>query len=425
MKQGKTIVEKILSNHAGRDVSAGEIAMCDIDRILMHDANGPLAVKAFRSLNGDKVFDPDRVVVVFDHCTPASNEKMANFQAFLRDFAVEQGIHFYVAGRGVCHQLMVESGLVEPGSLVIGTDSHTCTYGALGSLSTGLGATDVAIALLTGKTWFKVPETVRINLNGKLPEGCNAKDIILTIIGTLGASSCNYKSVEFYGDYLESAEDFQRLTIANMLVEMGAKCGFTCHSGLGISADPNAAYSEVIDFCLDDMVPVVAKPHTVDNVGPVTEVQGTKIQQAVLGSCTNGRIEDMRAAANILRGKHVHEGVRLLVLPASDIVLREMASEGILADLINAGATICTPGCGVCVGTCGGIPADGEVVISSTNRNFKGRMGNNTAQIYLASPETVAVSALFGEITDPRVLILERWAEILHEIDCKSNRVRG
>lgn len=399
---GRTIAEKIISAHAGYDVAAGEIALCEVDMIMLHDANGPLAIRAFEQMGGKQVFDPEKIAVIFDHCTPPANEKLSNIHAFLRSFVHSQFTRFYEGGRGVCHQLMVESGLVKPGSLVIGSDSHTCTYGALGSLSTGLGATDIASAMLTGKLWFRVPKTIRVQLNGELPPMCSAKDVILNVIGTLGADGGNYMSVEFYGDYLEKSSQSQHLTIANMLVEMGAKCGFTCHSGLGIQADPDAVYYKRVEFDLSSFEPVVAKPHTVDNTCTVREVEGTVIHQAVLGSCTNGRLEDFVAAGSILRGKHIHENVRLLVLPASEVVLKQAAASGLLGELIDAGATICTPGCGVCVGTLGGIPADGEVVIASTNRNFKGRMGNNKAQIYLASPETVASSALTGKITDPR-----------------------
>lgn len=398
---GYTIAEKILGAHSGRAAKAGDIVICDIDRIMMHDANGPLAIRAFRSMGGSKVFDPERVVVVFDHCTPPANEKLANIHAFIRYFVNEQGTVFYESGRGVCHQLMIEHGHASSGELVIGSDSHTCTYGAVGALSTGLGATDIAAAMLTGKLWMKVPETIRVNLHGALKAGCSAKDIILKTIGVLRADGANYLSVEFDGDYLETCGLGQRLTIANMLVEMGAKCGFTCCSDIGISADPDAEYVRTVDIDLDKIRPQIAKPHRVDNICDIDEVAGTKIQQAVLGSCTNGRLEDLKAAADILKGKHIANGVRMLVLPASETILKEAAECHVLSDLINSGATICTPGCGVCVGTLGGVPADGETVISSTNRNFKGRMGNNKASIYLASPETVAVSALCGCITDP------------------------
>ncbi len=399
---GKTIVEKVLSAHSGHDAFAGDIVICGVDRIMMHDANGPLAIRAFQDMGGTKVFDPDKVVVIFDHCTPPPNEKLSNIHAFLRSFVKEQGVHFFEGGKGVCHQLMVEKGLVKTGDLVVGSDSHTCTYGALGSLSTGLGATDIATAMLTGKLWFRVPETIRVNLKGELPAMCSAKDVILYTIGTLSAKGANYKSVEFFGEYLEKSSQSQRLTMANMLVEMGAKCGFTCCSQLGIGADPDAAYCQTVEIDLSKLEPVIAKPHTVDNMCFVSEVEGIPVQQAVLGSCTNGRLEDLQIAANMLRGKKIHPDVRFLVLPASETILREASVSGVLADLIDAGATICTPGCGVCVGTLGGVPADGEVVISSTNRNFKGRMGNNKAEIYLASPETVTASAIAGKITDPR-----------------------
>lgn len=399
---GKTIAEKILSAHSGRGVFAGEITICGVDRIMIHDANGPLAIRAFRNMGGIKVPAPDKIVVIFDHCTPPSTEKLANIHAFIREFVKEQNCHFYEGGRGVCHQLMVESDFMQPGDLVIGSDSHTCTYGALGVLSTGLGATDIATAMYSGKLWFRVPQTIRMELKGEMPKACSAKDVILSIIGLLGAKGANYKSVEFYGDCLESCTLSQRLTMANMLVEMGAKCGFICHSGLGIVADSDAVYCKIVELDVSQLTPMVAKPHTVDNVCPVTEVEGIPIQQAVLGSCTNGRLEDLQTVARILNGKHIKEGVRLLVLPASETILKEAVDDGTVSTLIDAGATICTPGCGVCVGTLGGVPADGEAVISSTNRNFKGRMGNNKASIYLASPETVAVTALHGRITDPR-----------------------
>lgn len=401
---GYTVAEKIFGAHAGKKVSAGEIVLCKVDAIMMHDANGPLAIKAFQNMGGKNVFDPDKVVIIFDHCTPPSNEKLANVQAFSRSFAKEQKTHFYEGGRGVCHQLMVEHGHVKAGDLVVGTDSHTCTYGAVGAFSTGLGATDVAAALLTGKLWFKVPQTIKINLHGRLPKMCSAKDIILHTIGLLRADGANYLSLEFYGEWIDNSCLADRMTIANMVVEMGAKCGFTCKKGIGIEADAGAVYIKTVDIDLSALEPTVAKPHLVDNTCSVTEVEGTPIQQAVLGSCTNGRLEDLKAAAGILRGKHISDGVRMLVLPASEGILREAAQCGVLADLIDAGATICTPGCGVCVGTLGGVPADGETVIASTNRNFKGRMGNNKALIYLASPETVAASALAGHIADPRKL---------------------
>lgn len=399
---GKTIAEKILSAHSGVDAKAGQIVICDIDHVMMHDANGPLAIRAFRNMGGEKVFDPDKVTVVFDHVTPPSNEKFANIHAFLREFVREQHIHFYEGGRGVCHQLMMESGRVHPGDLVIGTDSHTCTYGAICAFSTGLGATDVATAMLEGKLWFKVPFTIRVELTGALPKGLSSKDVILACIGKITAKGANYQAIEFYGDYLDTVSPSQHLTMTNMVVEMGAKCGFICNSSSEIRADADAEYVKTVQIDLSKLEPVIAKPHTVDNICPISEVLGTPVQQAVLGSCTNGRLEDLQIAASILKGRHIKRGVRMLVFPASETVLKEAAMDGTLVTLIDAGATICTPGCGVCVGTLGGVPADGENVISSTNRNFKGRMGNNKAHIFLASPETVAASAIAGVIADPR-----------------------
>lgn len=399
---GKTIAEKILGAHSGTDCSAGDIVLCELDAIMMHDANGPLCVRAFQNMGGVKVSEPSKVVVVFDHCTPAPTEKIANIHSFLRQFVKEQNVELYESGCGVCHQLMVESQRVKPGALIVGTDSHTCTYGALGTFSTGMGATDIAAALYTGQSWFKVPETIKIHLRGTLPPGCEAKDIILTVIGRLGADGANYCSVEFYGEWLENASEAERLTIANMLVEMGAKCGFTCCGSLGIWADSDARYCREETIDLSTVEPALAKPHTVDNFAAVKECEGLKIDQAVIGSCTNGRFEDLLKVSRILKGKKVADGCRLLILPASLAVYKRAVEEGVVMDLLNSGATIFPPGCGVCVGTHGGVPGDGEVVISSTNRNFRGRMGNPKADIYLASPSTVAVSALTGKITDPR-----------------------
>lgn len=396
-----TIAEKILSAHSTHPVYAGEIAFCQVDRVMLHDANGPMAVEAFRSMGGIKVCDPDKFVFVMDHACPAPYERVSNLQAMLRNFAKEQGIRFFDGGEGVCHQVMIEKELVYSGDLVVGTDSHTCTYGAIGAFSTGMGATDVGVLLLTGGNWFRVPETIRVNLEGKLPYGSSAKDIILTVIGKIGAAGCNYRAVEFYGEYLESCTCAERLTIANMVVEMGAKAGFTCNEKFYIKADPDARYCKTITIPLEEVVPCVAKPHTVDNYAPVGEVEGTAIQAGFIGSCTNGRIEDLRVAAKIAKGRKFAEGVRVLVIPASKQVMLQAMDEGLVQTLMEAGAVFFTPGCGACVGTHGGVPADGETVISTTNRNFKGRMGNNAASIYLASPETVTVSCLKGEITDP------------------------
>ena len=399
--RAKTIAEKILSQKSGQEAKAGEIVFCRIDQMMAHDANGPLAVKAFQDLGGEKLCSPERIHFIMDHATPPPNERIANLQMMLRNFAAEQGADFIEGGKGVCHQLMVERGYVHPGDLVIGTDSHTCTYGAVGAFATGVGATDMGVAFYTGMNWFKVPDTVKITLTGQLPPSCTAKDIILYIIGRITASGGNYKAFEFYGDYLETCTLADRMTIANMVVEMGGKVGFICHSGLGIAADDGAVYEREISIDLSKLVPGVAKPHTVDNYAPVSEIAGTKFQFAFLGSCTNGRIEDLRQAADILRGNHIADGVRLMVIPASETVMLQAINEGIAADLMKAGAFFFTPGCGACVGTHGGVLGDGEVAISTANRNFKGRMGNNKGFIYLVSPKTLAASCLYGVITDP------------------------
>lgn len=397
-----TIAEKILSNHAHKEAYAGDIVFCDIDRMMCHDANGPMAVEAFRKLGGTKLTDPKKVVFIMDHGCPAPYERLANLHKMLYDFAVEQGSDYYGVGEGVCHQLMIEKDYVKCGDLVIGTDSHTCTYGAIGAFSTGVGATDMGVALKTGQNWFKVPETIKINLNGKLNKGCTAKDIILTVIGKITAPGANYLSVEFYGDYVDNACLADKMTIANMVVEMGGKCGYLCSKDLEIKTDENAVYKAVYDFDLAEVVPCVAKPHMVDNYAPVKDVEGTKINEAFLGSCTNGRIEDLRVAAKMLKGNKVAEGVKFIVNPASKDVFLKAVREGVAETIIEAGGAFFTPGCGVCVGTHGGVLADGDVAISTANRNFKGRMGNNKAFIYLASVETVTASAIKGYICDPR-----------------------
>lgn len=397
----KTIAEKILSAKSGQDARAGQIVFCEIDQMMAHDANGPLAVKAFRSLGGERVCHPERIHFIMDHAAPPPNERIANLQAQLRTFAAEQGIDFIEGGKGVCHQLMIERGYVKPGDLVIGTDSHTCTYGAVGAFATGVGATDMGAAFKTGVNWFKVPATVRVNIRGAMPENCSAKDLILYIIGQVSAAGGNYCAFEFYGDYLETCTLADRMTIANMVVEMGGKTGFICHSGLGVSADPGAEYLRTIEVDLDRLVPGTAKPHTVDNYAPVAEVAGVAFQTALLGSCTNGRIEDLREAAQILKGRKVAPGVRLMVIPASETVMMQAIREGVAETLMEAGAFFFTPGCGACVGTHGGVPGDGEVALSTANRNFKGRMGNNKAFIYLVSPKTLAASCLTGVITVP------------------------
>jgi len=398
---GMTIAEKILSAHSDKKVYAGDITYCTIDKMMAHDANGPMAIQAFQDMGGTKVCNSAQIFFIMDHVYPAPYERAANIHSFLRSFASEQGIKFYEGGEGVCHQLMIEKGHVNAGELVLGTDSHTCTYGAVGAFSTGVGATDMGVAFYTGKNWFKVPQTIKVNINGTLPFGCSSKDVILTVIGKIGASGANYKSVEFYGEYLDNCCFADRMTIANMIVEMGGKCGYVCSKDIEIKADFDAEYCQEVNVDLSEIVPCVAKPHMVDNYAPVSEVEGTKVHEVFLGSCTNGRIEDLRIAANMLSKHHIADGIRMIVTPASRNIMIQAAQEGIVETLLRAGAVFFTQGCGVCVGSHGGVPADGEVVITTANRNFKGRMGNNKSFIYLASPQTVVASAIAGCITDP------------------------
>ncbi|MEJ5185572.1 MAG: 3-isopropylmalate dehydratase large subunit [Candidatus Geothermincolales bacterium] len=413
---GMTIAEKIISRHAGREARAGELVVAEVDFIMGQDGTSPLAIQAFREMGGERVLDPERVALVIDHSAPSPVEGISNLHALMREFASEQGVRLYDVGWGVCHCLLPEQGHVAPGDLVVGADSHTTTYGAINAFSTGVGSTDLAAAMLTGKLWFKVPATMRLELRGKLGKGVYSKDVALFLAGELTADGATYLALEYGGEVIRSLSVEARFTISNMAVEVGAKAGLmeadekvmdyvrgrVKRPFQPADPDPDAEYVEVREYDLSDLTPMVAVPHRVDNVKPVEEVEGTEIHQAVLGTCTNGRLEDLKVAAGILAGKRVHPGVRLVIAPASREVLLEGMRKGVIQALVEAGGALVTPGCGPCVGTHNGVPADGEVVISTANRNFKGRMGNANAFIYLASPATVAASALEGRITDPR-----------------------
>jgi 3-isopropylmalate/(R)-2-methylmalate dehydratase large subunit len=413
---GQTIIEKILSRACGKQVGAGEIVVAKVDAVMAQDGTAPLAIQAFERIGGQELFDPDRVSLVIDHSAPSPTEGVSNLHKIMRDFARGKGARLYDIGGGVCHQVMVESGRVGPGCVVVGADSHTCTYGALNAFATGVGSTDLAAALISGRMWFKVPETIKIVCRGVLPPGVYAKDLVLHLIGALTADGATYKAVEFTGEAVAALSMESRFTVANMAVEMGAKAGlmeaddktFTwleAHGARGftpVAADSGAVYEAVREFDVSGLEPQVARPHRVDNVAPLSAVAGTKIDQAFIGTCTNGRMEDLREAAAVLKGKNVHPRVRLIVAPASRRIFLEAIREGVLAALAEAGAAVVTPGCGPCVGTHNGVPADGEVVVSTANRNFKGRMGNSNAEIYLASPAAVAAAAMAGEIVDPR-----------------------
>ena len=413
---GKTIIEKILSSHSGQECQANDIVVAQVDFVMGQDGTSPLAIRAYENMDGKELFDPAKVALVIDHSSPSPIEGVSALHTIMRKFAKEKGCRIYDVGEGVCHQLIPESGKVGPGSLVIGADSHTCTYGALNAFSTGVGSTDLAGGLVSGKMWFKVPETIKFVCKGKLPQGVYAKDLILYLIGQVTADGCTYMAAEYTGEAIDALSMEGRFTISNMAIEMGAKAGLmeadektfawlsniTDNEFTAVSADPDANYYKVLEFDVANLEPQVAKPHRVDNVSPLSEVKGTPIHQAVIGTCTNGRLEDLRIAASILEGKHVHPDVRLIVAPASRKIYLEAMKEGVIQTLVEAGAAVVTPGCGPCVGTHNGVPSDGETVISTANRNFKGRMGNSNAEIYLASPAAVAASALTGVITDPR-----------------------
>jgi 3-isopropylmalate/(R)-2-methylmalate dehydratase large subunit len=416
LKVGLTLAEAILSRKVGRPVRPGEIVLVDLDFMMGQDGTSPLAIKVFKEMGASKVFDPSKIALVIDHSSPSPNHGVSQLHDMMRSFARETGVILYDIGEGVCHQLLPERGHVVPGDVVVGADSHTCTYGALGAFATGVGSTDLAAAMISGKTWFRVPETIKIVLNGSLPKGVFAKDIFLEIAGQLTADGATYKALEYHGDTLKELSMDARFTIANMAIEVGAKVGLFPPDSISIEyakkhsnkdftpvfPDKDAEYENEIEIQVDKLTPRVAAPHTVDNVKPVEELEGTPVHQAFIGTCTNGRLEDLQITAKILSGKKVHPDTRLIIAPASKLVLKEAVRLGIFETLLDAGAVFVTPGCGACVGTHNGIPADGENVISTANRNFKGRMGNPNAFIYLASPATVAASALEGKITDPR-----------------------
>ncbi len=415
----KTIVEKILSSASSRDVGAGDIVVVPIDVVMAQDGTAPLAIKAFREMGGKRVWDPSKIVFIIDHIAPSTSEGASQLHQLMRDFAAKQRIKLYDVGAGVCHQLILEEGYVKPGSVIAGADSHTCTHGALGAFATGVGSTETAAILLSGKLWFKVPETIKCKIEGRLQKWVVAKDVILQIIGEIKTDGATYKALEFCGTTVERMSIAGRATLCNMAVEMGAKTAIVPPDRKtreylkdkvrgeipSIASDGDAEYCEVFDFNVKELEPQVAKPHSVDNVSPVGEVEGKEVDQVFLGSCTNGRLEDLREAARILRGRKVKKSVRMLVVPASRKIHLQAMQEGLIKTFVGAGCVVCSPGCGPCMGGHIGILAPGEVCISTSNRNFVGRMGSPEAEIYLASPLTAAASAVKGKITDPRGFI--------------------
>ena len=416
---GKTIAEKILSEHSGRSLSAGEVAVVKVDYVFTHDASGPLLIKQLKDLGIPQLHNAQRTIIFIDHAVPSPRKEISNEQSILRRFASESGCRFHEAGSGICHQLIAEY-YASPGQIIVGTDSHTVTAGALATFATGMGATDVAVAAALGKTWLRVPETFKVEVNGELQKGVYAKDIILHLIGLLGADGATYKALEFGGDTIDSMPIHERLVLCNMVVEAGAKVGLIPSDDITkrylaergrveefreIRSDDDASYERVIKIDAEALEPQVACPHTVDNVKPISEVEEVKVDLVFIGSCTNARLEDLQVAASMLRGKKVHPETRLIVTPASREIYTKAMSDGTLYTLIEAGALITPPGCGLCFGALGGIPADGEVIFTTTNRNFVGRTGNPAAYTYLGSPATAAATALKGKITDPRSVV--------------------
>ena len=414
-----TMTQKILAAHAGLEsVEAGELVLVSLDRVLGNDITSPVAIREFEKIGATKVYDKDKVTMVMDHFAPNKDIKAATQCKMCRDFCEKHSVtHFYDVGdMGIEHALLPEKGLVGPGDVIIGADSHTCTYGALGAFSTGVGSTDMAAGMATGEAWFKVPSAIKFVLTGKLKECCSGKDVILHIIGKIGVDGALYKSMEFTGEGMHTLSMDDRLCMANMAIEAGAKNGIfevddvtldyykerMTHPYTVYTADPDAEYDEVIEIDLSAIEPTVACPHLPENTELARDLSDVKIDQCVIGSCTNGRISDMEAAARILDGKHVAPGVRCIIIPATQKIYMECVKRGYIETFINAGCVVSTPTCGPCLGGYMGILAENEVAVATTNRNFIGRMGHVTSKIYLASPETAATSAIKGYICDPR-----------------------
>jgi 3-isopropylmalate/(R)-2-methylmalate dehydratase large subunit len=416
---GMTLAEKLLASASGKkEVKTGEHIIARVDVSMAPEGTGPLAIKQLLTLK-EKPANPAKTIFFIDHAAPSPTKQTANAHIFLRNFAKRTGSNLSEVGEGVCHQRVVESH-ISPGEVYIGADSHSCTVGALGAFGTGMGSTDVGVAMALGKTWLRVPPTFKIEVSGALPQGVYSKDLMLHIIGKLGADGATYKSLEFCGEAIKNLSLSSRLTLTNMAVEAGAKTGliepdekvkkFLKKQGRPekfkqIKADKEAKYECTIEVNASNLEPLVAAPHQVDNVKSIEEVEGTPIQQVYIGTCTNGRLEDLRIAASILKGKGRHPDTRLIVVPASRQIYLDTLGEGLLETFVRAGASVLGPGCGPCMGTHEGILGDGEICLSTQNRNFKGRMGNPEAFIYLSSPATAAVSAIKGEIADPREVI--------------------
>jgi 3-isopropylmalate/(R)-2-methylmalate dehydratase large subunit len=405
---GMTLAEKILSSKTGRQVHAGEIVISPADVVATQDGTGPLAVREFRKL-AKPVKNPKGVVLFIDHAAPSPRKELSNDHMLLREFAEQTGCNLSDVGEGVIHQRLVED-FVSPGQVVLGADSHSCSPGALAAFSTGMGSTDVAVAMALGQTWLRVPETFRVNYTGTMPKGVFSKDLIIFLIGRIGADGATYKALEYGGPVVDKLSMSSRIVLSNMAVEAGAKVGLVASDAttkryLEVAPDKDAKYEKVIDIDVGKLEPQISFPHTVDNTKPVSEAKGLKIHQVFIGTCTNGRLEDLEIAARILKDKKKAKGVRLIVCPASKKVFMDALDKQYITTFVDAGASVMAPGCGPCVGVHEGILGNGERCITTQNRNFKGRMGNPEGEIYLASPATAAYSAIKGEIADPREVL--------------------
>ena len=412
---GETIIEKIIRHNTGKAVKPGDIVTVNVDRVMIHDIFIPFVADKFEEMGFQKLWDPDKVVLIYDHLVPASQQDDPRHFHVGDAFAAKYGMKNVHRSDGICHQLMTEAGYVKPGNIVFGTDSHTTTYGCVGAFSSGIGYTEMASILGTGTMWIKVPETIKVVIDGELPENVMSKDIILRLIGDLRADGATYRALEFSGSTIENMSVASRMTMANMAIEAGAKCAlFTpdektaayCETELdefqkSLVGDEDAVYMKTMTYKAEDFVPVMACPSQVDKIRDVSELQGETIDQVFIGSCTNGRLEDLMAAAEVLKGKKVADFVKLIVTPASRKIYRQAIELGILDTLAEAGAIITHPGCGLCCGRTGGILTDGEKVVATNNRNFLGRMGTSKVQIYLASPKTAAACAIAGKIVMP------------------------
>lgn len=411
---GATTIEKIIRNNIKKDVKPGDIVTVDVDRVMIHDIFIPFVAEKFEEMGFTKIWDPDKAVLIYDHLVPASQVDDTRHFRIGNEFVEKYGMKNIHRSDGICHQLMTEAGYVKPGHIVFGTDSHTTTYGCVGAFSSGIGYTEMASILGTGKLWVRVPETIKVTVNGILPANVTSKDIILRLIGDLGADGATYMALEFHGDTIDEMSVASRMTMSNMAIEAGAKCALFapdektaeyCEITLteeqkDLKADADAVYAREITYQAEDLVPVLACPSQVDNIKPVSELEGTEIDQVFIGSCTNGRLEDLMAAAEVLKDKKVADFVKLIVTPASRKIYNEAVENGTMAILAKAGAIITHPGCGLCCGRAGGILTDGERVVATNNRNFLGRMGTSKVQIFLASPKTAAASAVAGKIVE-------------------------